>query len=564
MSELKTPMYYKGYPEYFEAMRKVAEEYGSMPQVNAMSAYTRAYMDTFGRNPYIQNSRVKQIPTLPVSYSKAKIVSMLQDPLNNEEPLREVSHYLEWGAYPYFKIRKTYQDINEDFWYIHPNLVDSEDVKTKAFERDYKLAYRLTQAFDPSTAAHKIRGEAVTEGKTFYTIRYRLNRSHGNVDYASFVRLPSDYCRIVGYNDLSKYTVAFDMTYFFEPGAYPEQFGDLFTPYIRDFENAVGEDIHQMDRKSRIDIRRVNETVARAYEANSRWMYWVILPAEKVWTFEIDDTSAVVAPVLTGLFISMASLAKFEDIQMELISAPLVAVLTGEIPYFADKNQVEYDAYKLSPAGRAMYEQFWVDLMNATNTTGVGFFTAPVENIKMHQLNEIPSAVNVSTEGYSYAMLKSGLGSIIPISDNPRAGVANLSVKLESKFCQPIYDQMERLFDYVYRAIGLRYEFKFKMFGDIYSTDDIELTIQKNLSMGLLPELFRWYAIKRISPFEDMAMSEYVKNSGLTELRIPLVSSYNARQRTSYSYDYDNTPGRPTVDIEDVESEGQEDDLDNA
>lgn len=211
-----------------------------------------------------------------------------------------------------------------------------------------------------------------------------------------------------------------------------------------------------------------------------------------------------------------------------------------------------------------MYEQFWVDMMNATNTSGVGFFTAPVENIKMHQLNEIPSAVNVSTEGYSYAMLKSGLGSIIPISDNPRAGVANLSVKLEAKFCQSVYDQMERLFDYLYRSIGLRYEFLFKIFGDIYSTDDVELTIQKNLTMGLLPELFRWYAIKRISPFEDMAMSEYIKNSGLTELRIPLVSSYNARQRTSYSYDYDNTPGRPTVDIEDVESEGQEDDLDNA
>ena len=99
MSELKTPMYYKGYPEYFEAMRKVAEEYGSMPQVNAMSAYTRAYMDTFGRNPYIQNSRVKQIPTLPVSYSKAKIVSMLQDPLNNEEPLRWGDHYLVWVAF---------------------------------------------------------------------------------------------------------------------------------------------------------------------------------------------------------------------------------------------------------------------------------------------------------------------------------------------------------------------------------------------------------------------------------------------------------------------------------
>ncbi len=565
MSELKSPLQYEGYSEYFEAMRRVAEEYGSMPQMNVMSAYSRAYNGVFGKNPYIQNTRVKQIPTLPVSYTKDKIVGMLQDPLNHEEQLREISHYLEWGAYPYFKIRKTYQDINEDFWYIHPNLVDSEDVKTKGFERDYKFAYRLTQTFDPSSSAHKIRGEAVTEGKTFYTLRYRVNRSHGTVDYASFVRLPSDYCKIVGYNDLSKYTVAFDMTYFFTPGAYPEQFGSLFDPYIKDFEYAVGESIHAMDARSRIDVRKVNDTIARAYEANNRWMYWVILPADKVWTFEIDDTNPTVAPVLSGLFISMASLARFEDIQMELISAPLVAVLTGEIPYFADKNQTEYDAYKLSPAGRAMYEQFWVDMMNATNTSGVGFFTAPVENIKMHQLNEIPSAVNVSSEGYSYAMLKSGLGSIIPISDNPRAGVANLSVKLEAKFCQPIYDQMERLFNFLYKQIGLRYEFRFKIFGDIYSTDEVENTIKGNLAMGLLPELFRWYAIKRISPFEDMAMSEYISNSGVLDLRLPLISSYTAKVPDSgLPPNGNNSPGRPTVDIEDVESEGQEDDLDNA
>lgn len=566
MSEnLKSPMAYEGYHEYFSAMRSLAQEYGGLPTASAMSAYSRAYRETFGTNPYIQNTRVKQIPTLPNRYTKDRIVGMLQDPLNNEEPLRQISHYLEWGAYPYFKIRKTYQDINEDYWYIHPFLADSEDVKTKEFDRDYRLAYRLTQAFDPSSTARRVRGEAITEGKTFYTTRYRVNRSHGNVDYASFIRLPSDYCKIVGYNNLSKYTVAFDMTYFFTQGAFPDQFGDLFTPFIRDFEYAVGEKLNDMTTNSRIDVRKVNAEVARAYEANSRWMYWVILPVERVWTFEIDDTDAVVAPVLTGLFISMSSLSRFEDIQMELISAPLVAVLTGEIPYFADKTQNEYDAYKLSPTGRALYEQYWYDLMNATNTTGVGFFTAPVENIKMHQLNEIPSAVNVSTEGYSYAMLKSGLGSIIPISDNPRAGVANLSVKLEAKFCQPIYDQMERFFNWLYKAVGLRYEFRFKIFGDIYSKDEEEQRIISNLSMGLLPELYRWYAMKRISPFEDMAMSEYIANSGVLDLRLPLISSYTARagEGTLPPAPGQNGPGRPTVDIEDA-ADGQEDDIDNA
>ena len=39
------------------------------------------------------------------------------------------------------------------------------------------------------------------------------------------------------------------------------------------------------------------------YLSCGRWYYWVTLPVDKVWTFEIDDVKPVVVSPLTGLML---------------------------------------------------------------------------------------------------------------------------------------------------------------------------------------------------------------------------------------------------------------------
>jgi hypothetical protein len=56
---------------------------------------------------------------------------------------------------------------------------------------------------------------------------------------------------------------------------------------------------------------------------------------------------------------------------------------------------------------------------------------------------------------------------------------------------------------------------------------------------------------------DDMAMSRLVKESGLLDLRIPLISSYSAKQGEGT---LPPQPGRPQS--EGVTSEGQEADID--
>lgn len=90
-------------------------------------------------NPYIQNRRVKQISSLPVNFTKDKVGEMLTAPYDSEQPLRQVSHILEYTAYPLFHIRKTYQNLLTYHSYVMPRMVSGEDTKKDDFLREWKL-----------------------------------------------------------------------------------------------------------------------------------------------------------------------------------------------------------------------------------------------------------------------------------------------------------------------------------------------------------------------------------------------------------------------------------------
>ena len=101
---------YRSYPDMFSAL---AQKYGGMPIDNVLDAFARTQEENviFTENPYIQNRRIKNISSLPVQYEYSEVAEMVQKPDANERPLRQVSHVLESTASPYFKIRKTTQDI---------------------------------------------------------------------------------------------------------------------------------------------------------------------------------------------------------------------------------------------------------------------------------------------------------------------------------------------------------------------------------------------------------------------------------------------------------------------
>ena len=586
MNEQRGSVAYQSFNALFRAME---EQFPSLTPNQFMTAVSQTGMySMFTLNPMVQNRRVKGYSSIPHAYGKNDIADMLLDPNNSEKGLREVSDALVYTAYPYFKLIKTAADILTYRHYSYPSFLDESDAKTKEFTREWRLVDKISNVIKPKQTAHEIAGICLREGKAFYLLRSSVDKSHNAVNYAFLQQLPQDWTKIVGFNNVTKYTVAFNMMYFFQYGTDVRQFGDTFLPYWNDFMNVMKSKPRRGKKREPkpvysaytdyFDILSRADTVmeesngdTEIYYQDGKWFYWVTLPAESVWTFEIDDTSRNVISPYAGLIMSMAQIAQYENLQLELLSNPLVSILHGEIEYQDNTTAQMEDAYKLSPSGRAFFEALWYQMLNANNTAGIGFYAAPLKNMKLEQLAEAPNATEISVNGYSYVMMKSGNG-LLPLSDEPRAGMVQYSALIESQFAKPIYGTFENLMNWLYDSIGLKYEWRFRMFGNIFTEKEELESARKGMTLGVLIDTLRYDALLGHSILEDIGISNAISESGVLDKRIPLVSSYSMKQDENGGLPPQSKGaklppeaqvdegGRPSA--EGVTSEGQESSLD--
>lgn len=515
---------YMGYSDLFSKAQKIAKRFEGMDE---NTVYDAMYLASIDGDPNTHNSRVKHIASVPVDYDKDRIGEMLKNPDHSEQPLREAMHSLEYSAYPLFKLRKTTQDILTCRNYVYPMCTDEAEMGTERFMREWKLVEKIRVAMDPKSNAHMIAGQVLQDGKAFYYPRLLLDKSHNRVLAAAMQQIPTDWCKIVGLNNVSKYTVSFNMMYFLEPGTDFRQFGDLFEPYMDLFFG------HTRPGKRRNDKRvffmsRSDEfpEYADVYMENGRWFYWVTLPPEKIWTFECDDVQRNVFSPFVGLFLAMEQVSQYEAVQLALVQNPLISVILGEIPYAENTVPDQHDPYKLSPTGRKYFEALWYQMLAANNTSGVGLYSAPFQNMHLEQLDEAPSATDVSSKGYKYAMLKAGSG-LIPISEEPRAGSIVSAQFMEGEFAAAVYRTFEKMMNWILEDAGLRHEWRFKMFGNLYFDREDAEQAKKDLALGILPAWFRYDALMDSSVIEDIAMSKALKAIGLNGTREPIATSYN-------------------------------------
>ena len=577
--DLRT-LQYGSYADVFRKFNALSEKYGNLSSDQLISAFSTVTGIRYERNnPYIQNRRVKQIASLPQNYTKDKVGEMLTNPDNNELPLRQVEHALEVTAYPLFHLRKVYQDLLTYHSYTAPEFTMDGESKEKDFWREWKLIEKFRKNLFPKSEAHRIVGQCCQEGKVFYYPRYRVDKAHNKVEHAFMQQLPSDWTKIVGFNNKSKYTLAFNLFYFMQPGTDYRQFGNLFEPYVHDFfsvlppPKGVGRSV-VFASNAAPDLQKFREKGnlpgdPEVYYQNGRWFYWVTLPVDKIFTFEIDDVATNVISPFTGLFLSMIQLAQYEQVQLELIQNPLISILTGEIPYREDKTADTSDPYKLSPTGRQYFETLWYQMLAANNTSGIGFFLAPAQDLTLHQLAEAPSAMNISGEGYSYTMAKAGMSGVIPTTGDPKAGVATISLQIECRFAQTVYRCFERMMEVLFENMGLKYDWRFRMFGDIATDKQTLESVRSEMTLGLTQSTLIYNALYDRSIFDDISVSAAIIDSGLFDLRRPLQTSYSGFQpsdsneaQTVGAFKRQINPGGRPVS-EEITSEGNEKDVDN-
>ena len=564
------------YTSFSKLFRAAEAANPNLTQQQFMNAVSRTTMFSYyTANPYVQNTRVKNISSKPNLLSKDEIVKCLLSPNTSEKELRQLSDALVWTAYPFFKLIKTSADILTYRHYIYPKYIDESDAKTTEFKREWQLAERINEAIKPTQTAHEAAMMALKEGKAFYLLRKDIDRSHLKVNYCFLQQLPQDWVKIVGFNNVSKYSVAFNLMYFTKAGTDIYQYGDIFVPYMDDFYSVV-DPTYETTKGGKVKVvlssiaQNAKKISANAignpdiYFENGRWFYWVTLPAEKVWTFEIDDSTRNVISPLAGLMLSMSQIAQYENLQLELLANPLVALLHGEIETYDNSQTQMEDQYKLSPSGIQFFESLWYQMMYQNNTGGIGFYAAPLKNMKLEQLAEAPNATNISSEGYAYIMMKSG-NALLPLSTEPRAGMVDYSAKIESQFGRCIYSTFENLMNYIYQDTGLKRDWRFRMFGNVF-TEERELeNARKGMTLGILLDTLKYDALMGHSLLDDMAISDAINASGILNKRIPLVTSYTAKQSESKlpPQAQIDEGGRPKAEIGDFETEGQESSLDS-
>ena len=529
--------------ELAKSIKRLNGQYGSLGMGSIFSAWQAAGgMNLLTQWPQIQNARIKGINTKAADFSKDQIAEMVQTPGDHERELRSVSASLDSSAMTYSIILDTYQNMMTYDWYVYP----TEDLKEVGYEqmrRDYILTQKLADKINPSAEARKINGQCAKYGKVFYTARYDVDKSHNAVKYAFLQQLPTDWCMITGFNNgPGKYSVAFNLMYFCIPGTDPRQFGDLFLPYLDAFSDVIEEkgDYVYASKETRYGINaekfRANGTAFTTgnpmwYQVGTVNYYWVNLPADKVIVFERDDRTVDVVPETTGLMVSMVQVPAYEAAQLEIILNPLTSIMTGELPTYDTMSVPGADPVAISPATRELFETFWYKMLSDNNTSGIGLYLAPAKNLKLQTISDSVASTSIAEKAYSDEVQKAGLTALIPTADDPKVGVAELSAKINARAAMPIYWTFERMMNAIFDSLNLKTTMRFHMFGDVFSHANEMENARKDMTLGLMPATLKYNAMIGHSILDDLAISEFVTKSGIMDRRLPLVSTYSARQR---------------------------------
>lgn len=561
---------YASFPEIFERFRTASQNGMSMDALVSAMGWMNGSFPSSG--PYVQNRRVKQIGTSPIAHTKDQVAEMLQKPQEQELPLRQTSKELDYASYTYHHMRRVYTNLLTYHNYIAPDMTDP-GAMNDSFWREYRLADKLRKTLRPQDLAREAAGKAMLEGKVFYTYRLSADKPRNRMNYAFYQQLPSDWVKIVGYNNVSKYTLAFNMMYFATPGTDVRQFPpDLFQDYWRDFNSLVtpeptienGKVVYASQTGINMDKYARLRPNAEAYRENGRWYYWVTLPVNRAFTIEADDAIPEVIPPMAGLFIALLQFADLEKLQLALYQNPLIGFVHGEIPYFEGKDTNSADQYKLSNAGRELFIALWNIMMTSSNSGGVPIYFAPVENMKLETFNEVEGVADIVSTGNKDVITQAGLSGIIPASDEARAGAVQVSLQIEGKFLNPIYRGVERLMQCAIGDLRLKHDFVFRMFGDLYEDAQLESKLSSDMTLGILPATLLYNALHDRSLLDDICWSNMIKKSGVLDLRIPMVTSYSAKQENGLppQVKHDLNPGgRPEGDG--ISSDGAENDTDS-
>ena len=449
----------------------------------------------FNSNPFIQNQRIKKSNQKGIAHTKKEIQKALDNPENNEELLRESSVALYYQNYVYSNLLKVHRDIPQYFNYIVPRNIDKKELKSQEFIKEKNFVQNFTEKFDIPLTFKNVTMQVSQEGKASYVFRSSHDSKKGIVDFALLQKLPPSYVKYTGYGSDSPLICSFNFMMFLNPvydiDQWPKWMGDIWNQLLEEGivvrkPNANGGYTNSFNLKEPLSANHIIEGIDGTYA------YWVELPQDLVWTFGSDFSSPLAIPEYVGLFADLSELESYKWLQTQTMLTNITNILTAEVP--TEKDAIAgSDAAILSPEVILGLEG---DCSSALNSNIFPFF-APLENFKMHSVDHIPNASDITLNALRNVINTAGAGGLIATTDKPSIAMIKATQYLYESRCDYLTLQYEKFLNLIInKYLGLKYNFKCNIWGGVYSWRDEIKTLKEliqNGNIGFMPKLLSAY-----------------------------------------------------------------------
>ena len=327
---------------------------------------------------------------------------------------------------------------------------------------------------------------------------------------------------------------------------WPKWMGDIWNQLLEEGivtqkPDGKGGNINSFNLKAPLSPNHIIEGVDGSYA------YWVELPQDLAWTFGADFSSPLAIPEYVGLFADLSELESYKWLQTQTMLTNITNILTAEVPTEKDAH-AGTDAAILSPEVILGLEG---DCSAALNSNIFPFF-APLENFKMHSVDHIPNASDITLNALRNVINTAGAGGLIATTDKPSIAMIKATQYLYESRCDYLTLQYEKFINLIInKHLGLKYSFKCNIWGGVYSWRDEVKTLKEliqNGNIGFLPKLLSAYR---------MTLDDYK----LQYDYVDVLDIYKKEEKTSSNGNPTGKPGekksvgKPPLDEGDVEDD---------
>lgn len=539
----------------------------------------KMFSNAFLQNPDVRNIVLKNIKTMPYLPRRDEVERALSNPRQNEKLLRSIGSSLFYNCYPLYKLLRFYSDVLTYRNYIHSQGVKPEAMNKPRFKKEKRFVQNWIDKLQVERTFRRITNEVFKEGKRAYvwmdeyeedkrqTFEIEENKKIEIIEpsfdeykrktkYVMLRELPDDYIKIVGVSPNSYYTIAFNFNYFFENnGADIDGYPPIFKEYFNTLSNAIKtSDNKRKNQKQNktskffeFDNNKLNGLkVKTEYDSiKNISYYWVDMPSSEVEVFSTDESDSIQVPNFIGLYLMSVDLQGYSLLQQQLTGIPLHSFIVGSIPMNKDDK-------KSSMALDEQTATFFTELFNNMMPDGTRYFMTPSQDNKFFSFNEQQNSSKIYTSALQDLISSSGMAGLLSNTDKPSLAQIKTSQLLESRYADILYPQYEncvnRRLERLTSKGYLRYNWRFRIFGNKFEDEKNQDLVNKNLSLGQTFYLPKALSYQNLSMCDAEDIANEVIAAGIYDKMLPLISSYQLNGKESEK-------GRPTTDDSDVDSD---------